>query len=202
MCEEDEDECDDADRWLWVDCEGSRPGYRDMEWFISAIEDAEIQDRLNSSISGRGAFRRFKDTLSRWPDLMTRCSPSPRIASAGAREPGSPMRATCQPREIESCLTRQTRSGQEGEWTESPTERAASSRRVVRHKGVGVNSERTKRGGGHPSYADECRGEVLPRGTASEVGPEATVGSRGLGERQPRVLGAHASSGSRDLRKQ
>ena len=72
MGEEDEDEVDDPDRWLRVDCEGSRPGYRDMEWFISAIEDAEIQDRLSIAISGRGAFRRFKDTLSRWPDLMTR----------------------------------------------------------------------------------------------------------------------------------
>jgi hypothetical protein len=43
-----------------------------MEWFISAIADAEIQERLSIAISGRGAFRRFKDTLSRWPDLMTR----------------------------------------------------------------------------------------------------------------------------------
>jgi len=72
MGEEDEDESDDPDRWLWVDCEGSRPGYRDMEWFISAVEDSEIQDRLSIAISGRGAFRRFKDTLSRWPDPMTR----------------------------------------------------------------------------------------------------------------------------------
>jgi hypothetical protein len=72
MGEEDEDEVDDPDRWLRVDCEGSRPGYRDMEWFISAIEDAEIQDRLSNAISGRGPFRRFKNTLSRWPDLMTR----------------------------------------------------------------------------------------------------------------------------------
>jgi Uncharacterised protein family (UPF0158) len=72
MGEEDEDESDDRDRWLWVDCEGSRPGYRDMEWFISDIDDPEIQGRLSIAISGRGAFRRFKDTLSRWPDLMTR----------------------------------------------------------------------------------------------------------------------------------
>jgi Uncharacterised protein family (UPF0158) len=70
--EEDEDESDDRDRWLWVDCEGSRPGYRDMEWFISDIDNSETQDRLSIAISGRGAFRRFKDTLSRWPDLMTR----------------------------------------------------------------------------------------------------------------------------------
>ena len=52
----------DPDRWLWVHCEGPRPGYRDMEWFISDIDDPEIADRLEIAISGRGAFRRFKDT--------------------------------------------------------------------------------------------------------------------------------------------
>ena len=33
---------------------------------------ALIADRLDRAIGGRGAFRRFKDTLSAWPDLMTR----------------------------------------------------------------------------------------------------------------------------------
>jgi hypothetical protein len=98
MGAEDEDESDDSDRWLWVDCEGTRRGHRDMEWFISDIDDPEIGDRLSIAISGRGAFRRFKNTLSRWDDLMTRGTPSPTIASAAAREPGSRMRAICQPR--------------------------------------------------------------------------------------------------------
>jgi len=63
---------DDPDRWLWVESEGSRAGYRDMEWFISDIDDPEVADRLSIAITGRGAFRRFKDVLSRWPDLMER----------------------------------------------------------------------------------------------------------------------------------
>lgn len=67
---EEDDESDDPDRWLWVQCEGSRAGYRDMEWFIAGIENAGIAERLRIAISGRGAFRRFKDTLARWPDLM------------------------------------------------------------------------------------------------------------------------------------
>jgi hypothetical protein len=66
----DEDD-DDPDRWLWVDSEGSHPGYRDMEWFIADLDDAELADRLARAISGRGAFRRFKDRLSERPDLMT-----------------------------------------------------------------------------------------------------------------------------------
>lgn len=67
----DEDD-DDADRWLWVDCAGSRAGYRDMEWFIAGLDDDQVADRLSRAISGRGAFRRFKDVLSAWPDLMAR----------------------------------------------------------------------------------------------------------------------------------
>jgi hypothetical protein len=69
--EEDED-FDDPDRWLWVDSQGSRAGYRDMEWFIAHLEDPEVADRLSIAITGRGAFRRFKDVLSRWPDLVER----------------------------------------------------------------------------------------------------------------------------------
>lgn len=66
--ETDEDD-DDPARWLWVDCEGSRPGYRDGQVFIAGLDDASIADRLDRAISGLGAFRRFKDTLSEWPDL-------------------------------------------------------------------------------------------------------------------------------------
>ena len=36
------------------------------------LDDAEFADLLARAISGRGAFRRFKDTLSERPDLMTR----------------------------------------------------------------------------------------------------------------------------------
>lgn len=63
---------DDPDRWLWVDCEGSHAGYRDMERFIADLDDADLADRLARAISGRGAFRRFKDVLVDRPDLMTR----------------------------------------------------------------------------------------------------------------------------------
>jgi hypothetical protein len=65
-------EVDDPERWLWVDSEGSRESYTDMEWFIEHLDDPGIADRLSIAITGRGAFRRFEDTLSRWPDLMTR----------------------------------------------------------------------------------------------------------------------------------
>lgn len=67
----DEDD-DDPERWLWVECEGSHDGYRDMGWFIEELDDAEFADRLARAIAGRGAFRRFKDRLSERPELLTR----------------------------------------------------------------------------------------------------------------------------------
>jgi hypothetical protein len=67
----DEDD-DDPERWMWVECEGSHDGYRDMGWFIDDLDDPQLADRLVRAISGRGAFRRFKDTLSERPELMAR----------------------------------------------------------------------------------------------------------------------------------
>lgn len=68
----DEDESDDSSCWLWVGCEGSRAGYGDMALFIGAVSNAERADRLDIAIQGRGAFRRFKDVLARWPDELDR----------------------------------------------------------------------------------------------------------------------------------
>lgn len=69
--DEDEEEWDE-DRWLWVHTDGSRAAYRDMEAFIDTISDRRLVDRLTASIQGRGAFRRFRDTLARRPEEFTR----------------------------------------------------------------------------------------------------------------------------------
>jgi Uncharacterised protein family (UPF0158) len=70
--EEDEDAADDPERWLAVDGEGSREGYRDMERFIASVEDAGRTERLAIAIKGRGAFRRFKHELARRPGELER----------------------------------------------------------------------------------------------------------------------------------
>lgn len=70
--EEIDEDDDDPERWLWVQCEGSRDGYRDMEWFIQDLDDTELADKLGRAITGRGAFRRFKDCLSERPEMMAR----------------------------------------------------------------------------------------------------------------------------------
>lgn len=63
-------EDDDPDRWLSVTCEGSRSGYRDMEEFIAGVDDPRRAEALAIAIEGRGAFRRFRDALHRWPELV------------------------------------------------------------------------------------------------------------------------------------
>ncbi|MFZ0832367.1 MAG: UPF0158 family protein [Mycobacterium sp.] len=65
--DDDEGDDEDEDRWLYADATGSRDGYRDMEIFIAAVDDPDVADRLQIAINGKGAFRRFKDVLSRWP---------------------------------------------------------------------------------------------------------------------------------------
>lgn len=63
---------DNSDRWLFVFCEGSREGYRDMELFIAGLDRADRADLLSVAVEGAGAFRRFRDVLDRWPDEMER----------------------------------------------------------------------------------------------------------------------------------
>jgi Uncharacterised protein family (UPF0158)/Nucleotidyltransferase domain len=47
----------------------SREGYADMEDFIAQVRDPRARDLLERAIEGRGAFRRFKDTLFDFPEL-------------------------------------------------------------------------------------------------------------------------------------
>ena len=40
--------------------------------FIATLDDPAVADRLSIAIDGKGAFRRFRDLLDRWPDVATR----------------------------------------------------------------------------------------------------------------------------------
>jgi predicted nucleotidyltransferase len=48
---------------------GSREAYGDMEDFVGGVRDSRARDLLSRAIEGRGAFRRFKDTLLEFPEL-------------------------------------------------------------------------------------------------------------------------------------
>ena len=43
--------------------------YSDMQEFVARVPDRRASDLLGRAIEGRGAFRRFKDTLFEFPDL-------------------------------------------------------------------------------------------------------------------------------------
>jgi hypothetical protein len=47
----------------------SHEGYEDMQDFIARVRNPQARDLLERAIAGRGAFRRFKDTLLDFPEL-------------------------------------------------------------------------------------------------------------------------------------
>ncbi|MET7474247.1 UPF0158 family protein [Streptomyces sp. NPDC005648] len=68
----DQEEPEGAERWLHVPCQGSRDAYRDMEDFITTLDDQDLAHFLGIAIQGPGAFRRFKDVLATSPAELQR----------------------------------------------------------------------------------------------------------------------------------
>ncbi|MEJ2262025.1 MAG: UPF0158 family protein [Anaerolineales bacterium] len=54
-------------RYIRIPQVESREGYHDMVAFIRTVSNPRLQSRLERAISGRGAFRYFKDVLSDYP---------------------------------------------------------------------------------------------------------------------------------------
>jgi hypothetical protein len=63
LLEADQVEAQYGSRYIGVPHADSHEGYRDMEDFVVTVEDERLQDQLWQAISGRGAFRRFRDVL-------------------------------------------------------------------------------------------------------------------------------------------
>lgn len=64
----DDDELDEQG-WLQIEPAGGRAGFEDMEVFANAVGDLRARDLLLRSLQGKGAFRRFRDTMRELPDL-------------------------------------------------------------------------------------------------------------------------------------
>jgi hypothetical protein len=62
----------DETRWLFLPGEGSHEAYRDLQRFISTVDDDDLAALLTEAIEGRGAFRRFRAVLERDPAQYTR----------------------------------------------------------------------------------------------------------------------------------
>ncbi len=69
-CVEEQGEPDPEARGLIpIEAIPSHLGYSDMEDFIERVRDPRPRGALARAIAGRGAFRRFKDTLLEFPEL-------------------------------------------------------------------------------------------------------------------------------------
>ncbi len=55
--------------WRRIRPTESYESYRDMAEFVAAVHHRRAADLLDRAITGRGAFRRFKDTLFEFPEL-------------------------------------------------------------------------------------------------------------------------------------
>ena len=64
-----EDDDPESRGLIWIEPIDSSESYGDLEDFISQVRDHRARDLLERAISGRGAFRRFKDTLFDFPEL-------------------------------------------------------------------------------------------------------------------------------------
>jgi hypothetical protein len=63
---------EEPDRYERIPRAESHEGYEDMEDFIATIKDEHLAELLEVAINGRGAFRRFKDVLLRYPEERER----------------------------------------------------------------------------------------------------------------------------------
>lgn len=50
----------EPDRWLWLDHDDSRDGWRDMADFAERLRDSALREQLEEAIEGKGAFGRFR----------------------------------------------------------------------------------------------------------------------------------------------
>ena len=63
---------EELDRYEPIPKAESYEGYRDMQAFITTVEDDHLSELLEVAINGKGAFRRFKDVLLNYPEERER----------------------------------------------------------------------------------------------------------------------------------
>jgi hypothetical protein len=97
LLEADQVEAQHGARYIGVPQADSHEGYRDMERFIVTVEDERLQDQLWRAISGRGAFRYFKDVLATHFHERERCEADDLALAQGERLAGRLSRASSHP---------------------------------------------------------------------------------------------------------
>lgn len=74
---EDEDDFDrrfedDPDRFEEIPKYGGHEEYNLMRRFADTVDEDDIRERLDIALQGKGAFRRFRDVVFRYPDLKAK----------------------------------------------------------------------------------------------------------------------------------
>ncbi|MCC7205825.1 MAG: hypothetical protein IT323_00870 [Anaerolineae bacterium] len=59
-------------RYIEIPAQSSHEGYQEMVDFIDTVRDATMREKLEIAIDGPGAFSRFRNVLSRYPDVQER----------------------------------------------------------------------------------------------------------------------------------
>lgn len=60
---------DEENRYVIIPERSSSEAYENMVRFTKTLDDPDISDKLFDALDRRGAFRRFKDVLRRYPDI-------------------------------------------------------------------------------------------------------------------------------------
>ena len=63
---------EESDRYERIPKAESHEGYEEMQDFIATVKDERLTALLEVAISGKGAFRRFKDVLLNYPEERER----------------------------------------------------------------------------------------------------------------------------------
>ena len=63
---------DQDHRWLPANPEGSGDAFNDMRHFLHEITEPDLRERIERTLQGRGAFRRFRNALAQYPHLEDR----------------------------------------------------------------------------------------------------------------------------------
>ena len=62
----------DPDGYLKIDTLPSRESYRQMADFTESVKDLNLRNKLADDLKGRGAFSRFRQTISGYPEEQKR----------------------------------------------------------------------------------------------------------------------------------
>ncbi len=63
---------EERERFIEIDRVSSQEAWQIMDDFVGTVTNGRIHNQLATAISGKGAFRRFKDTLYDYPDIRQR----------------------------------------------------------------------------------------------------------------------------------